>query len=64
MASQQGAALPIVERVGLVTRDFGTLAGVREADLPEKKNKIQTLRLLSVNHSLGLYRLLLAHMQF
>ena len=33
------AALPMVERVGLVTGDLGVLGGVGEADLPEKKDK-------------------------
>ncbi len=33
------AALPMVERVGLVTGDFGVLGGEGEADLPEKKDR-------------------------
>ena len=33
------AVLPMVERVGLVTGDFGVLRGEGEADLPEKKDR-------------------------
>lgn len=36
--SECAAALPILERVGLVTGDFGVLGGEGEADLPEKKD--------------------------
>lgn len=32
-------ALPMVERVGLVTGDFGVLGGEGEADLPGKKDR-------------------------
>ena len=37
--SECAAALPMVERVGLVTGDFGMLGGEGEADLPEKKDR-------------------------
>lgn len=37
--SESAAALPMVERVGLVTGDFGVLGGEGEADLPEKKRQ-------------------------
>lgn len=33
------AALPMVERVGLVTGDLRVLGGEGEADLPEKKDR-------------------------
>lgn len=37
--SECAAALPMVERVGLVTGDLRVLGGVGEADLPEKKDR-------------------------
>lgn len=37
--SECAASLPIVERVGLVTLDFGVLGGEGEADFSEKKEK-------------------------
>lgn len=37
--SKCAAALPMVERVGLVTGDFEVLGGEGEADLPEKKDR-------------------------
>lgn len=39
VVSECAAALPMVERVGLVTGDFGVLGGEGEADLPEKKDR-------------------------
>lgn len=47
------AALPMVERVGLVTGDLGVLGGEGEADLPGKKR--QTLW-LSIGTELGALR--------
>lgn len=39
VVSECAAALPMVERVGLVTGDFGVLGGEGEADLPGKKDR-------------------------
>lgn len=39
VVSERVAALPIVERVGLVTGDFRVLGGEGGADLPEKKDR-------------------------
>lgn len=39
VVSKCAAALPMVERVGLVTGDFRVLGGEGEADLPGKKKK-------------------------
>lgn len=50
VVSECAAALPMVDRVGLVTGDFRVLGGEGEADLPEKKR--QTLW-LSLGMELG-----------
>lgn len=59
VVSECAAALPMVERVGLVTGDFGVLGGEGEADLPEKKDSSYRFE-----WGLGCYVLLLAHMLF
>lgn len=50
VVSECAAALPIVERVGLVTGDLGVLGGEGEADFPKKER--QTLW-LSIGMELG-----------
>lgn len=50
VVSECSAALPIVERVGLVTGDLGVLGGEGEADFPKKER--QTLW-LSIGMGLG-----------
>lgn len=57
--SECSAALPMEERVGLVTLDFGVLGGEGGADLPGKKNNHYQFE-----KNLGYYSLLLACMLY
>lgn len=57
--SECSATLPMEERVGLVTLDFGVLGGEGGADLPGKKDSRYQFE-----ENLGYYTLLLACMLY